>query len=60
MMRSYRFLSKAEQHEKALANWNPEIKLNMERDMLMNQVTDTEIMYLVPQVKIALKEISDA
>lgn len=57
-MNHYKFLSKAEQHEKSLANWNPEVDVQPERDALMNQVVDTEIMYLLPQVKAMLQSLN--
>ena len=50
-MNHYRFISKTEQHKKAISNANPEMYTNEERDAMVNEIEDTEIHYIVPQLE---------
>lgn len=50
-MNHYRFISKTEQHKKAISNANQHMDSNEERDAMVNEIEDTEIHYIVPQLE---------
>jgi hypothetical protein len=47
-MNHYQYKSRAEQHLKSILNGNPTLDINPEKELVMNEVEDTSIRYIIP------------